>query len=774
MCSRLRPVARARSTRSRTPATRRPGSSSRARLRVRELPRDRRPRGRAGAAARAGRRGGSIRPRSRPRSRPGRACRIASPDSAKGERAAARTELTQFLASLGGPLVSASGASDALTVERGRQLYHSIGCVACHAPFERADTLAKPLWEFPRRSSPPWRRRRSRRRRAFAVISPESPRARRSKRSRATSRIRSRPIRPAACPRSLSAGEAGDIAAYLFYEDAVDRGAVLAPGPGLLLESYEADFAGETADFDALVPVRTSVASSFFEGVPHREDDFGLPLPRADRGPGRGSSTASRRAPTTARCSTSTGSAWSTTTASTRCPSTRARSTSEPGRHAFEVNYFEHLGGDGLEVSWSGPGFEKRALGFDVLSHLEVHARQASGEAVHARSRARRARPHALRDARLHELPRSRRARSAKPFAELDPRRGCLAREPEGRRAALSPSLRASARTRWRRCEARTPPARTPEAKLSARARAPRLRRLPRARGELAGPDDARRRYFQVQKRARPRRPRAALPPSLERVGAKLKPAWFHEVLERRRPRAALHEDAHAAVRQRERRRATGALRRPSTRSCATSASPSSRPPPSRPARPSRARSGLGCIQCHEFAGHPSIGIPAVDLAKVHERIYPGWFRELLMDPIALKMNTRMPTFWVERQEPRRTLPRRRSRAAGRTRCGATSRSGSSMPLPGGAGAARGRVRGRGLRHARVRRRVHGGRQPAHARASACPSACTTPSTSRTRAWRRPGAGASSTRAARGTRAPDSSRSRRARTCSSSRAATDS
>src|SRR6185503_15172333 len=67
----------------------------------------------------------------------------------KKESAAARKELLQFLVSCGGPLAPSKGTSDALTVERGRQLYHSVGCVACHAPFEHADTLAKPLWEFP-------------------------------------------------------------------------------------------------------------------------------------------------------------------------------------------------------------------------------------------------------------------------------------------------------------------------------------------------------------------------------------------------------------------------------------------------------------------------------------------------------------------------------------------------------------------------------------------------------------------------------------------------
>jgi hypothetical protein len=55
---------------------------------------------------------------------------------------------------------------------------------------------------------------------------------------------------------------------------------------------------------------------------------------------------------------------------------------------------------------------------------------------------------------------------------------------------------------------------------------------------------------------------------------------------------------------------------------------------------------GLGCIQCHAFDGTKSLGIPAVDLARVARRIKPAWFRQLLLDPKSLGMNTRMPIFW--------------------------------------------------------------------------------------------------------------------------------
>lgn len=48
------------------------------------------------------------------------------------ERVGTANELAHFLASLGKPLAEALPAAEA--VERGRKLYHSVGCVACHSP----------------------------------------------------------------------------------------------------------------------------------------------------------------------------------------------------------------------------------------------------------------------------------------------------------------------------------------------------------------------------------------------------------------------------------------------------------------------------------------------------------------------------------------------------------------------------------------------------------------------------------------------------------------
>jgi hypothetical protein len=59
---------------------------------------------------------------------------------------------------------------------------------------------------------------------------------------------------------------------------------------------------------------------------------------------------------------------------------------------------------------------------------------------------------------------------------------------------------------------------------------------------------------------------------------------------------------------------------------------------------------GVGCIACHNFEGHPSLGIPAMDLTVMTERLQTGWFHNYLVDPQSLRPGTRMPSFWPDRQ----------------------------------------------------------------------------------------------------------------------------
>jgi mono/diheme cytochrome c family protein len=55
-----------------------------------------------------------------------------------------------------------------------------------------------------------------------------------------------------------------------------------------------------------------------------------------------------------------------------------------------------------------------------------------------------------------------------------------------------------------------------------------------------------------------------------------------------------------------------------------------------------------GCVQCHQFNGEVLPGTVGVDLAGVSKRVHPGWLKEFLLNPTALKPRTRMPTFFPD------------------------------------------------------------------------------------------------------------------------------
>ena len=61
---------------------------------------------------------------------------------------------------------------------------------------------------------------------------------------------------------------------------------------------------------------------------------------------------------------------------------------------------------------------------------------------------------------------------------------------------------------------------------------------------------------------------------------------------------------------------------------------------------------GLSCIACHRLAGQKSAGIQGIDLATVYDRINPGWFRDFLLDPARFNEGTRMPGFFPDGKSP--------------------------------------------------------------------------------------------------------------------------
>ena len=55
---------------------------------------------------------------------------------------------------------------------------------------------------------------------------------------------------------------------------------------------------------------------------------------------------------------------------------------------------------------------------------------------------------------------------------------------------------------------------------------------------------------------------------------------------------------------------------------------------------------GASCVNCHTLGDQKSLGVPAVNLASMHGRVRPSWFRAYLADPQRFRPGTRMPTFW--------------------------------------------------------------------------------------------------------------------------------
>ena len=55
---------------------------------------------------------------------------------------------------------------------------------------------------------------------------------------------------------------------------------------------------------------------------------------------------------------------------------------------------------------------------------------------------------------------------------------------------------------------------------------------------------------------------------------------------------------------------------------------------------------GLNCITCHNWGNRTSLGIQALDLKNLAERLQPEWFRDYLIDPAHYRTNTLMPSFW--------------------------------------------------------------------------------------------------------------------------------
>ena len=579
------------------------------------------------------------------------------------EAAIRSEELTHFLASLGGPMTEPVAYVDgADAVEPGRALFHHAGCVACHAPEEPVWQLEVPwhevdqwVWEH---GEPPvepvyefeggW------------LEPPSLPlgdlAAKTSVDALAEFLRDPLAVRPSGRMPSLSLtdGEARDIALYLLREQAFHEGAEPEATPGLGYEYYEHDWPGE-ADYDAVAPVRTGSVATITGLPPHRENHFGFRF--------RGWLTVDQPGEYTFWTTSDDGShlyvgdEHVVSNGGTHPMQEReGRIALEPGRHRIVVTMFEQGGGQGLAVHWRAPGGEKELLPAERLEHEGwTYRPRGFGELlIDPGKRERGARAFAeLGCARCHEtggVELGAQRTAAPPLFELASEGGCLDATPavglpdfaltDEERAALGAAL-ADARSLLQPLDDRAELARTLD----------RMKCLAcHRRDDVGGAHPDRYDYF-VSLGDAELGDQGRFPPHLLQTGWKLRPEWMREILVEggsSRPYMATRMPQFGAAN-------VGHLPELFARVDGT---PADDDEPDfdlalvEAGRRLAGTDGLGCIQCHDFAGYDSLGVPAVDLALVHGRVKPRWFRELLLHPQELSMNTRMPSFWTESGSP--------------------------------------------------------------------------------------------------------------------------
>lgn len=135
------------------------------------------------------------------------------------------------------------------------------------------------------------------------------------------------------------------------------------------------------------------------------------------------------------------------------------------------------------------------------------------------------------------------------------------------------------------------------------------------------------------------------IPPTLTRIGAKLRPDWMKTLLEHgsnTRPYIATRMPVFGATNIAH----LPALFEQADKNSDEAPAPAMANDASKAGRKLIGPGGLNCVSCHSFSNQPSFGTPGTDLATVPQRLKWDWFRRFLLDPQATRSGTRMPAFW--------------------------------------------------------------------------------------------------------------------------------
>ncbi len=558
------------------------------------------------------------------------------------EKSAAADALTHYLVSLQPADTNSATRLEPAVVVEGGELFHKVGCVACHAP-----------QELPVVSTTD-----------FSGDSPKEPRSHSGLAELATNSIplgelakkytvnslaaflrdplKSRPS--GRMPRQrLDEKESRAIAMYLLRDQPapVPQSKI----PGLNYEAFEG-LKDQLPDYSKLKAIASGYATNLsLEGLPRR-NATGLRL--------RGQLTIPREGDYTFWTLSRDGSQLFVDGKLVVNNDGVHKPTEKEGRvklsvgdHSLTVNYFHHSGPAVLKAMWSGPGIKKQEIPNSAISLAD------NGQFMHVAGE----QPFVLDATKVakgqhvfeqyncgacHEVNQP--GRKAKPLEKLAGKNnGCLASKPAARipSFALTEKQRAELRALLTNLSGLEQPL----------APADQVHRTMTAlncyachgRDGQGAPTGLRRAYFKVNGTA-DLGEEGSVPPHLNGVGAKLKPAWLEKVLV-----GGVSVRPYMATRMPQFGEANVKALAAAFRQ-ADAGQKGGHDLSVDPAFANGLRlvgnEGLSCIACHNFAGHPSLGVPALDITTAPERLNSDWFRRYLLDPAKLRPGTRMPQFW--------------------------------------------------------------------------------------------------------------------------------
>ena len=539
------------------------------------------------------------------------------------------------------------------TVARGRRLFHSVGCIACHAPEGAEDEPAIPSVPLPDLN------------------------AKTSVSALAEFLVDPRAARPAGRmpPLHLDQDEAEAISVYLLRGQ---RPLVTERRRGFEFEYYvdpeqDEDVSGffnrPAPDLDALNPagVGRIATLSLDLPIPMNGGDHAFRFSGLLSLPAGGEYTFTLASDRRSGASLRIGDEIIVTKPPFSRREAEAAADLKAGDHPVEVTYFLRgsTGRPFVEVRLDGASLPGPAQLHELTSQESVRLRPADGPAAPSR---RYEEDGSILFARYgcsscHNSPgvdpergRSHAVSRARPPAlgSLDPERALA--NPAMHDGETSPRYRLARHQRVSIRAALTrlaepPPERRPEdevtlAMASLNCFACHQRRIGEV--DVGGPDPVRARHFRVVA-DQDLGDEGRLPPPLHGVGDKLKPAALRSILtgDRLHVRRDFMEVRMPGFPVGHAERLADAFE-------AIDALPGDPEEPlfagaaTEDGRELIGTGGMGCVTCHDIHVHPAAGISTIDLATAWDRLRFGWVERFLRDPAAMRPGTRMPAYWPE------------------------------------------------------------------------------------------------------------------------------